>query len=166
MHRTSPGLKYSVITLTQVAFLAGTVHLLSAINAEQKAPKKAATALAACQACEKALDEMTWKCAAQSAEILRRLRAEWCGGGKSSSNGGLSGTKRGRPEEDEQEVPRDLHRSLWDSSWGRHDPFGASSISSLDDWSQPSSGTTTPRVSLFSPLSSAFADSFIGHQPL
>lgn len=145
MHRTSPGLKYSVITLTQVSFLAGTVHLLSAINSEHSAPKKAAIALAACVQCEEALDEMVWKCAAQSAEILRRLRAEWCG--KASPSGGSSGLKRGRPADDDYEAPRDLHRSLWDSSWGRSDAFGASSLPSLDDWSQPSSGTVTPNVS-------------------
>lgn len=124
MHRVSPSLRYSTITLTQVAFLAGTVHLLSAINSGADAPKRFATSLAASEDCQRALREMgqSWKCATQSAEILRRLTEEWCGTSATGAEGRLGlggGVKRARPEEEDEKAPMDLHRNLWDSSWGR-----------------------------------------------
>lgn len=121
MHRVSPGLRYSTITLTQVTFLAGTVHLLSAINSPD-APRRFATSLAASEDCQRALREMgqSWKCATQSAEILRRLTEEWCGRSATGAQEGLGGVKRARPDEEEHEkAPMDLHRNLWDSRWGR-----------------------------------------------
>lgn len=120
MYRSSPGLRYCTTTLTQIVFLAGTVHLLSAINSTNS-PKRHSNAVAAAEACQSALNEMgqSWKCATQSAEILRRLTVEWCGeGGGQGDQEHRGGLKRGRSIEDEASASMDLHRNLWDPSWG------------------------------------------------
>lgn len=118
LHRASPGLRYAPITLTQVTFLAGSIHLLSAINSDPSiAPKRRSNALTAANECVQALEEMgqSWKCATQSAEILKRLIQEWVsdtGPGAGSTHVSL---KRTRPSEGEEGRSRDLHRSMWDS---------------------------------------------------
>ncbi|KAM0792179.1 hypothetical protein ACM66B_004876 [Microbotryomycetes sp. NB124-2] len=123
MHRRLPyGLRYSTVTLTQISFLSGTVHILSAINASsQNAPKKFDTAVALARACVGHLDEMgqSWKCATSSADILRRLIVEWC---VKQSDGGVEvpttsyggGVKRRRLTGDNDDEPRDLYRKFWD----------------------------------------------------
>jgi hypothetical protein len=152
MHRVSPGLRYSTITLTQLTFLAGTVHLLSAINSGD-APKRHATSLAASDSCQRALREMgqSWKCATQSAEILRRLTEEWCGTSATGADGRLGlggGVKRARPEEEDEKAPMDLHRNLWDSSWGRlADMETPESLPRLPDLPTSTEGSQPPYVS-------------------
>ncbi|KAK4048707.1 hypothetical protein OIO90_005700 [Microbotryomycetes sp. JL221] len=128
MHRQLPsGLRFSTVTLTQVSFLSGTVHILSAINAStQNAHKKFDSAVALARSCVGHLDEMgqSWKCASSSADILRRLIVEWCvrGGvpdGVPHASGvgfdDVSGKKRRRLTGDDNDEPRDLHRKFWDS---------------------------------------------------
>ncbi|KAM0747627.1 hypothetical protein T439DRAFT_383241 [Meredithblackwellia eburnea MCA 4105] len=77
----SPGLRYAPISLTQMTFSAGSIHLLAAVSPEtpNKAPKKAAVSLAQAEACVRALEEMgkSWAHARQSGEILDRLIKEW-----------------------------------------------------------------------------------------
>lgn len=76
--RRCPGLRYSPITLGQVAFSAGTVHLLSASHCASKQSRKFKACIEAVQQCITALREMgeTLKCAAVSANTLQKLLDE------------------------------------------------------------------------------------------
>ncbi|KAK4053695.1 hypothetical protein OIV83_001351 [Microbotryomycetes sp. JL201] len=133
MHRRLPsGLRYSTVTLTQISFLSGTVHVLSAINASsQNAPKKFDSAVSLARACVGHLDEMgqSWKCAQSSADILRRLIVEWCvlsDGDEDRLDGGSSGVKRRRLTADNDDEPRDMYRKFWDK--GRDDMEDANGV--------------------------------------
>lgn len=78
LFRRSPGLRYAPISLTQMTFTAGTIHLLTAVSGDTiRAPKRASVALEGAKACVQALDEMGFKCATQSCGILSRLISEW-----------------------------------------------------------------------------------------
>ena len=74
-----PGLRYGGITLIQVAFAAGTIHLM---KATRSGPHRRAsfTDMTEFDACMSALRTMglTWKSATQSESILGQLREEWC----------------------------------------------------------------------------------------
>jgi hypothetical protein len=75
MYGRCPGLRYSPITLNQIVFSAGTVHLLCATNSSGR---KAKTSIEAVQQCITALEEMgdTLECAALSAQTLQGLLEE------------------------------------------------------------------------------------------
>jgi hypothetical protein len=75
LYRRCPGLRYSPITLNQIVFSAGTVHLLCATH---NSGRKAKTSVEAVQACISALEEMgdTLECAALSAKTLQGLLDE------------------------------------------------------------------------------------------
>ncbi|GMK56845.1 hypothetical protein CspeluHIS016_0306850 [Cutaneotrichosporon spelunceum] len=76
--RRCPGLRYSPVTLGQVAFSAGTVHLLSASHCPTKQSRKFKAYIENVQTCIAALREMgeTLKCAAVSADTLQKLLDE------------------------------------------------------------------------------------------
>lgn len=78
MWRRCPGLRYSPVTLGQVAFSAGTVHLLSASHCASKQSRKFKSCIENVQTCITALHEMgeTLKCAAVSANTLQKLLDE------------------------------------------------------------------------------------------
>lgn len=77
--RRCPGLRYCPMTLSQVAFSAGTVHLLSATHCATKTSKKFKSSIDAVQQCVTALKEMgeTKRCSAVSAATLTRLLDEY-----------------------------------------------------------------------------------------
>lgn len=76
--RRCPGLRYSPITLGQVAFSAGTVHLLSASHCASKQSRRFKACIESVHQCITALREMgeTLKCAAVSANTLQKLLDE------------------------------------------------------------------------------------------
>lgn len=77
--RRCPGLRYCPITLSQVAFSAGTVHLLSATHCATKTSKKFKNSIDAVQQCITALKEMgeSKRCSAVSSATLSRLLDEY-----------------------------------------------------------------------------------------
>ncbi|GAA5948610.1 hypothetical protein JCM21900_005189 [Sporobolomyces salmonicolor] len=81
LYQKLPGLRYAPVTMTQIAFAAGTTHLLACVNSEAVGnAKKAADARQSADACVRALAEMgkAWQCATQTGGILARLISEWC----------------------------------------------------------------------------------------
>ncbi|KAL0065758.1 hypothetical protein AAF712_007241 [Marasmius tenuissimus] len=81
LYRKTPGLRYAPISLTQMTFTAGTVHLLGAVNYESKrSEKRFRTALTGANECVRALQEMgrTWQCANQSGQVLENMIRSWC----------------------------------------------------------------------------------------
>jgi len=75
LYRKCPGLRYSPITLNQIVFSAGTVHLLCATH---NSGRKAKASVDAVVSCISALEEMgdTLDCAARSAKTLQGLLDE------------------------------------------------------------------------------------------
>ena len=81
LYRKMPGLRYAPISLTQMTFTAGTVHLLGAVNYQSKrSEKRFRTALAGANECVRALQEMgqTWQCATQTGHVLGNMIQNWC----------------------------------------------------------------------------------------
>ncbi|KAK1232452.1 hypothetical protein PQX77_004429 [Marasmius sp. AFHP31] len=84
LYRKTPGLRYAPISLTQMTFTAGTIHLLGAVNYESKrSEKRFRTALTGANECVRALQEMgrTWQCATQSGQVLENMIRSWCSQG-------------------------------------------------------------------------------------
>ncbi|BGP19681.1 hypothetical protein JCM10213v2_007777 [Rhodosporidiobolus nylandii] len=78
LYQRCPGLRYAPIAATQIAFAAGSTHLLALVNAESAAhAKKAADARVAATACVHALRAMPWECSRQTAQILGSLIEKW-----------------------------------------------------------------------------------------
>jgi hypothetical protein len=77
--RKSPGLRYAPISMTQVAFTAGTIHLLTAVQNGPQARRRVSQSVAAVEACIDALNRMgtSWKCAKQNETILAGLYNEY-----------------------------------------------------------------------------------------
>ncbi|KAF9260696.1 hypothetical protein L218DRAFT_1079168 [Marasmius fiardii PR-910] len=81
LYRKTPGLRYGPISLTQMTFTAGTIHLLSAVSHEsRRREKRFRTAIAGANECVRALREMgrTWQCATQSGQALQNMIRDWC----------------------------------------------------------------------------------------
>ncbi|ESK84965.1 fungal specific transcription [Moniliophthora roreri MCA 2997] len=81
LYRRVPGLRYGTISLTQITFTAGTIHLLGAVSHENsRSEKRFRTALAGARECVRALEEMgrAWQCATQSGQVLDNLIRDWC----------------------------------------------------------------------------------------
>ncbi|KAL0571833.1 hypothetical protein V5O48_010129 [Marasmius crinis-equi] len=84
LYRKCPGLRYAPISLTQMTFIAGTIHLLGAVSQENKrSEKRFRSALTGANDCVQALVEMgqTWQCGTQSGEVLENLIRDWCPSG-------------------------------------------------------------------------------------
>ncbi|KAI5479510.1 hypothetical protein MNV49_003452 [Pseudohyphozyma bogoriensis] len=80
LYDKSPGIRYAPISMIQMSFTAGTIHLLTAITAaSSKAPKRVADALAGARTCVDALFELgkTWQSSVLNAKILDQLVREW-----------------------------------------------------------------------------------------
>ncbi|GAA6023162.1 hypothetical protein JCM10207_005747 [Rhodosporidiobolus poonsookiae] len=76
LYHRCPGLRFAPIATMQIAFAAGTTHLLALVNAESSdQPKAAERAREAAMSCVWALREMgkAWKCASGTAQILEGL---------------------------------------------------------------------------------------------
>src|SRR3954453_15054857 len=101
--------------MTQVAFTAGTIHLLTAVQTGPRAPRLVSQSVTAVQACIDALNQMgrSWKCAKQSETILTGLFNEYyslaCDGTQSQSNHGEpTAHSSGKCKPDEAIDPRML----------------------------------------------------------
>nr|XP_018267202.1 uncharacterized protein I303_01187 [Kwoniella dejecticola CBS 10117]OBR89360.1 hypothetical protein I303_01187 [Kwoniella dejecticola CBS 10117] len=80
LYDRSVGLRYGPISMTQMVFTAGTIHLLDATsNSRSRESKKLSTSLTCVKMCIEALHKMGdgFLCSKHSAVILQRLMDEW-----------------------------------------------------------------------------------------